>query len=365
MVCDLHRRPKLNRRTRVSANVPILPQDFDALRQLSARFGADRMHIQGAGGNSSVKDGDVMWIKASGLQMSTALDQDVFVATHLSAMRTALVRKDPLADQPKAFLLGNSQNLRPSIETSLHAVFDNRVVLHSHCVHTLAFVVRNDAKERLAERLTGFNWAFVPYAKPGANLARSVRAALASDTNVVVLGNHGLIVAGDTAGEVGELQQWVHQALAQPASPDQSADLSGLEPLLEGTEFRLPDDAKLHQLALPPWRAAQVTLGSLYPDHVIFCGIAVPAMEGGERLADVLDRIAKSGAPRPPWVLVPGGGVVVRKGLQDSTQVMMRCLADVMARVPGEAPLSYLTIEQNRELLNWDAEKYRQSLNAS
>ena len=39
--------------------------DFDALKVLSADFGRNPLHIQGAGGNSSIKDGDKMWIKAA------------------------------------------------------------------------------------------------------------------------------------------------------------------------------------------------------------------------------------------------------------------------------------------------------------
>jgi rhamnose utilization protein RhaD (predicted bifunctional aldolase and dehydrogenase) len=43
---------------------------------------------------------------------------------------------------------------------------------------------------------------------------------------------------------------------------------------------------------------------------------------------------------------------------------MARCLADVLARVPKNAPLRYLSGAENDELTNWDAEKYRQKLNA-
>ncbi|MYA89823.1 MAG: class II aldolase, partial [Boseongicola sp. SB0662_bin_57] len=39
------------------------PPDSD-FRALSARLGKDPLQVQGPGGNTSVKDGDVMWIKA-------------------------------------------------------------------------------------------------------------------------------------------------------------------------------------------------------------------------------------------------------------------------------------------------------------
>ena len=36
---------------------------------------------------------------------------------------------------------------------------------------------------------------------------------------------------------------------------------------------------------------------------------------------------------------------------------------DVIARVDGTARVNYLSPNENAELLNWDAEKYRQQLN--
>jgi len=345
--------------------VPSPPEDLPDLARLAARYGSDPMHVQGAGGNVSVKDGAVMWIKASGTQMGHALEQDIFVATDLVKMRVALVGNDPVADQPEEFALDPNGGLRPSIETSLHAVFAQRVVLHTHCIHTLAHAVRRDAEARLAEKLGGFDWRFVPYVKPGAELARSVTAALGPQTNVMILGNHGLIVAGDSIDEVSELQDQVHAALAIAPAPNVAPDFERLRVLSDGNEFDCAQDDALHQLALDPGRVAQVTAGSLYPDHVIFCGIAVPVVQDGESVAGALTRIAATGAPPPDWLLVPGCGVLPRRDVQRPALVMMRCLADVMTRVRPNTALNYLSLEQNNELLNWDAEKYRQALNAN
>ena len=45
-------------------------------------------------------------------------------------------------------------------------------------------------------------------------------------------------------------------------------------------------------------------------------------------------------------------------------QALAQCLGDVLLRVPEGAVVHYLTLEENGALLNWDAEKYRQALNA-
>jgi rhamnose utilization protein RhaD (predicted bifunctional aldolase and dehydrogenase) len=337
------------------------PADLPSLAAASARIGADPLIIQGPGGNTSVKDSAVLWIKASGTNLADALTRDIFVPCDLGAMRAAMRAGDPVADQPGRFAR-HPGGLRPSIETSLHAVFAQRVVVHVHCVNTLAFAIRSDARDALVQPLAGFDWAFVPYAKPGAELARQVQAVLGPRTDVVVLGNHGLIVAGVTVGAAMDLLARVIAAVNAPAramrpTPDlQNRAANGYAPL--------PSDHPLHVAALDPHLLALATAGSLYPDHVIFCGIGATALAGMETPAQAVARLAAIGLPAPVFLLVPGVGALQATQITDGARALVRCLGDVLARVPQGAKVSTLTLAENIELLNWDAEKYRQSLNA-
>ena len=341
---------------------PTRPDSLHDLARLSARIGQDPLLIQAAGGNTSVKDGGVMWIKASGTLLADALVRDVFVACDLPAIRTAVAAASAIADQPAEFALVKG-GLRPSIETPLHAVFPQRVVVHVHCVNTLAIAIRPDADARLAERLQGFNWASVPYCKPGAALAASVVAALRPGTDVVVLHNHGLIVAADTIPEADALLTRTVAALAaQPApfAPDMTALTAragdGYVPMIE--------DNPLHGVAVHPALLAAALKGSLYPDHVVFCGIGATALEAGETPAMAVARTTLRGLPAPPFLLVPGAGALMRHDAPEPAQALMRCLGDVLLRLEPEAGVTALTDAQNAELIDWDAEKYRQALNA-
>ena len=329
------------------------PGDLQDLVRLSVRVGSDPLLIQAAGGNTSVKDGDVMWIKASGTLLAEAGTRDIFVPVDLRAMRAALDDPGASADQTAQFILG-SATLRPSIETSLHAVFSQRVVVHVHCVNTLAHVVCRGAETLLTPRLAGFDWCFVPYTKPGANLAGQVRGRLGPNTNVVMLGNHGFIVAGDTVAETEGILNRVVSALSLVPAAPRAVDTEALDDLVR-PGWRVPNaKAAVHQLALDPERMRQASGGSLYPDHVIFCGIG----------ATVVDGDLPEAADAPVFLLIPGKGAVIRADASQGAEALMNCLGDVLLRVPNEAELSYLSLEQNAELLNWDAEKYRQKLNA-
>lgn len=337
------------------------PRDLPALARLSARIGADPLLIQGAGGNTSVKEGAVMWIKASGTNLADALKRDVFVPCDLAAMRTAMAAGEARADRPAEFALVTG-GLRPSIETSLHAVFPQRVVVHVHCVNTLALAIRQDAAEAVAARLAGFGWAIVPYAKPGANLARQVQAVLAPGVDVVVLRNHGLIVAAETVDAAADLLQRVVDAMTADAAsvaPDPALSRRG-----DDTYRPLPHDHPLHSVARVPRLLKAALAGSLYPDHVVFCGVGASVLHEAETPSQAVARLTAQGLPRPAFLLVPDLGALIATDANAGAQALTRCLGDVLSRLAEGAQVQPLTDDQNAELLDWDAEKYRQRLNA-
>lgn len=335
------------------------PPDFEALRETSARLGADPLLVQGAGGNTSVKQGGVMWIKASGAWLADARTLDMFVPTDWARLRDAVARGDPLADQPAAFALTQGA-LRPSIETCLHALFAQRIVLHVHCVMTLALAVRRDARAALAQRLGGFNWAYVDYAKPGAELAQKVRAALRPGVDVVILGNHGLLVAGDDPAQAERLVLAVAKALAARPAPALPPDFEDLLRRSGGGYAPAPEGHPLHDVALRPYALQAATRGSLYPDHVVFCGPGASALDPAAFLA----KPPTHGLNSPPFLLAPGAGAWLREAAGAGPLAMARCLGDVLTRVPDGVELTYLSDDETAALLDWDAEKYRQARNA-
>ena len=341
----------------------VSPKDFDDLRRASARIGADPLLIQAAGGNTSVKEGGAMWIKASGALLAEALTRDIFVPVDLAAMREALRAGSPGADHPSELLLTPSP-LRPSVETSLHAVFPQRVVLHAHCVNTIAFAIRADARQRLAERLDGFVWIFQPYVKPGAPLANAIGRKLAPGVDVIVLGNHGLLVAGDTVDEAERLLHRVAAALSAPPAEAGRPNLERLAAVAGDGYTPLEADHPLHGVALTPRLLEIACGGAFYPDHVVFCGVDATALAPGETAGAVVARRSTAGLAPPVFLLVPGDGALIRSEASAGARALARCLGDVLARFPPEARPVYLTAQQCAELLDWDAEKYRLALNA-
>ncbi len=336
--------------------------EFESLRQLSARIGADRLLTQAAGGNTSIKDSDTMWIKASGTWLADALAKDIFVPVNTPPLLAAIAASDPVAERAQEFTIAarNPSGLRPSIETSVHALMSQRVVLHVHCVDTIALAVRTDAQAAIAPLLDGLNWAWVRYCRPGLPLALGIAEHSAQRPDVLVLGNHGLAVAADSVSEAEALLRDVKQRLRQPERAAPSADLGWLGEQAATSGYRLPASQDAHRAATDPANLPFAAGGSLYPDHVIFLGVGSAVARPGESATEALGRLGT----RPVELLFPGKGVLLRDDANAGAEAMAGCLADVLIRVPDKVTLRYLTAQENDELTNWDAEKYRQKLNA-
>ncbi len=338
--------------------------EFAALRDLSAKLGSDPALVQGPGGNTSLKRNGVMWIKASGTWLSQARERPIMVAVDLAPLRAAIDRGDPACESGVEFVVAgqDSTGLRPSIETTMHAALPQPVVLHVHCVETIAWAVRADAEVQLAHRLRGLNWCFVPYVRPGLPLTQLINRRRQVETVVVVLANHGLVVAGQTVAAAAAMLTEVSTRLRRPTHSAPDPDIAGLAMLAGGSIYRLPRMTSAHGVATDPQSLAIAQRGSLYPDHVVFLGPGVFVLRQNETVDAGLRRANQEGRGEPPLILAPGKGVLIRATAPPAVEAMVGCLSDVLSRLSDDEPIRVLSPEDEAALLNWDAERYRKTL---
>ena len=334
---------------------------YGELLAASARLGRDRLQVQGPGGNTSLKRGGAMWIKASGTWLADAEADSIMVPVDAAAMLRALDACDPRSEDPSNFLAGadKPRELGASIETPVHAALPWSVVLHTHCVATIAIAVRADAETVVAERLQGMGAIFVPYAKPGAALARAIRKRLEDDSRIIVLGNHGLVACG---GNVAEAESNLLEA-SRRLGPARVAPGARTDPAfasrLEGSIWMPVPYAETQAIATDPVRLALARGTSLYPDHAVFLGPFVATAPFGSDL-ESLENLE----PQSKIIMVEGEGAAMRRDASGPALALARCLGDVLARMDPDAPIRRLSESDVHGLLNWDAEKRRQVLNA-
>lgn len=342
-------------------------EDFAAFLALSKAIGSDILKTQGAGGNISFKRDGVMWVKASGTWLAHARERDIMVPVKVAPLVQALRSGDPGAEKAADFVVAerNSSGLRPSIETSFHAVLPQAVVAHYHCVDTIALSVLADRERLIAARMAAvpdLACVTIPYRRPGTPLAHEIDRVAGSRPDVLILFNHGIIITGETVEEVRERIERVSAVLRMEERRVTPADPAGLETLAAGSDFHAARDAGSHKTALGAASVAVATHGSLYPDHVIFLGTEIGVLADGETAVTYADKRRSRGLGVPKMLLVPGHGVLLANELTDGGRVMVRCLAEVVSRIPAGAPVVYLDEVQEYELTHWEAEQYRQAL---
>jgi rhamnose utilization protein RhaD (predicted bifunctional aldolase and dehydrogenase) len=132
----------------------------------------------------------------------------------------------------------------------------------------------------------------------------------------------------------------------------------------QGSEYVPSPDPGVHSLALDPVSLAVARKGTLYPDHIVFLGAGIAVVEDGEAPGLAARRTGLAGRPEPKLIAVPGEGVLLPRDAAPAIHAMARCLADVAVRLAADDPIRVLTREDELALVNWDAEKYRQSLPA-
>jgi rhamnose utilization protein RhaD (predicted bifunctional aldolase and dehydrogenase) len=341
---------------------------LQALAEASARLGSDPQLIQAAGGNTSVKVDDTLWVKASGLWLRDARTRPLFAPVRLAQVRerVAAGEADPVGPTLRADLA--PPGLRPSIETTLHALMPHPVVLHVHAVDAIAWAVLPDAADALRAPLAAFRWAWVDYVRPGLPLTRAVAALTAErEVDVLVLANHGLVVGGADVAEAEARLAAVGAALRRPLRRAPEPDLAGLQAVATAAGgWRLPTEARSHAIATDALNLRRAAAGVLYPDHVVFLGDQLCAAPGHVARDDPLLlgflALLPTGAERPPCVAVPGRGVIVRDDLDEAAEALLACWADVLQRLPESTEPVYLAAEEARALANWEAEKFRRQL---
>ncbi len=292
-----------------------------------------------------------MWVKGSGRPLAQCDSANAFVPLNLACVLSKLsaaTSAEPDFDPCKQ----EAGPLRPSIETSLHALMPQRLVAHLHPVNALSWLVRRDARQDLARLLQGLDWAWVDYVRPGVPLTRAVQKLSSTRKGsmpaVLMLANHGVVIAAESAGEIFDRLSELEDRLRVPCRKAAAPAGPALEKLARHTGCKLPCEPVVHSLATDAASFASASAGCLYPDHIVFLGPAATVVREDLAIPSGID-----------YAIVKGTGVILSPSLSASAEQMLKCQAEVLLRIPAGTALRYLTEAEVAEIAGWEAEKYR------
>jgi rhamnose utilization protein RhaD (predicted bifunctional aldolase and dehydrogenase) len=194
---------------------------------ISQFYGKKPEYVIAGGGNTSWKNDRFLYIKASGVSLAD-IDENGFCVldraklAHLPDMHLS---PDPITreDQVKNALLNSRVNpdseLRPSVETSLHNLFNYAFVVHTHPTLVNGLMCSRNAEATTAG-LFGDKALYIPCSDPGFVLFTIIREKIlkyrlesGTDPQLVFIQNHGIFVAARSIREISDLYSAVENAI--------------------------------------------------------------------------------------------------------------------------------------------------------
>lgn len=325
--------------------------EFMCLRNLSARIGSDPLLVQASNGNTSIKLDGILWIKASGSWLAHAMQEEIFVPLELAGLKESV-----LNDSEIALRFALNDELRPSVETAMHAVLRHRVVIHVHSINAIAWAIRLDGPDQLNGRLAGLRWQWIPYAASGIPLAREIEKAVATapETDVLILGNHGLVVCGQDCSTTKKLLWEVERRLAVTPRRFPKPDTAVLAMIARFSRWQLPDVNTLHALGTDSVSRKILKGGILYPCQAIFLGRTMPLLPPAVAVSKITEDW--NGKHRtPPFVAVERSGVMVNEKVTSAERATLMGLVHLTLRTEESARLRYLKESEVIGVLNQGA----------
>ena len=228
--------------TRPWPSFDVTASPLEHLLDLSHYYGSNPEFVLAGGGNTSVKLGDRLFVKASGYALAT-IGPEGIVELDRGALQTLLestLSTDPKQreEQFKAAVLAArvepQQSRRPSVEAVLHHMIPSRFVVHTHPTLVNTFSCSRDGGAIL-ERELGDRVLWIDPVDPGFLLAKTLERGLGDyrartgreGPRAIIMANHGLVVSGETPEEIRAHTDWLFQELEHVLEPTRSTEPFG------------------------------------------------------------------------------------------------------------------------------------------
>jgi rhamnose utilization protein RhaD (predicted bifunctional aldolase and dehydrogenase) len=173
----------------------------------SRELGKDKLNFQGAGGNSSVKIGNKIFIKSSGYRMKDiSMDNGISVCSYLPLKKFLSFKKKYSTHDEEKFLKiinqarDKSSKNNPSMEIGFHAILNSKFIFHLHNIYANIFLCMEEGEKDIKKIFNDYDFKVIPYFNPGYELAHF----LSKNNNlprILFLKNHGIIVHGNNLNE--------------------------------------------------------------------------------------------------------------------------------------------------------------------
>jgi len=373
------------------------------LVRISNKFGTNDFALAG-GGNTSFKNDEFIWVKASGTRLST-ITEEGFVQLYryrLDEITRRQYSKDPdkresevKADLYKS-IVSTETKLRPSVETSIHNLIQYTFVVHTHPTLINGLLCSNHVRQFYKE-LFDDRAIFVEYTDPGYTLFRKIEKLVLEyrkkrlvDPKIILIENHGIFVSADTTKEIESIYNEVIASIKsrikkQLPSGERKIDrmttgiLPGIRAILsEGSSpktLKIRNNALIHHYTGNIEGFSKIS-APFTPDIIVYCKPAYlfidlpPDTPADEYLSFVQKEYRKYLKERnhPPKVIILREiGLVAAEESSASAETVLDVYEDLMKISFYSENFSGPHFMDRRQISfidNWEVENYRRQVSA-
>jgi len=346
-------------------------QDLKTIVELSHEFGTVD-YVKGGGGNTSVKNDTTLWVKPSGTTLA-GLTEKTFVAMNRAKINELYEVETPKVAAAREELVKNLMAAavendagRPSVEAPLHNVFEAKFVVHTHPCTVNGLTCAKGGEAACKAMFPDALW--VEYIDPGYTLCMEVRKRIEAykkahgkEPSLLVLKNHGIFIAANSAAEIRALYARVMTALNAVYKK------AGISMELEIAKAPEDAEAKAKIQTIFGGDAAfiassgifAVAPGPITPDHLVYAK-AFPFVG---TLTD--EAVAKYKAARgyAPKVVVAGRRIYGIGNSQKNAELALELAQDgamVIQLTQAFGGIEYMSDAAREFIENWEVESYRQ-----
>lgn len=334
------------------------------LIDISQFYGKDKDFTIASGGNTSVKNDEVMYVKASGFELGKIGEEGYVAMDHilLNTLKTREYSKDEQQREAevKSDLLKSrvypEKNQRPSVEASVHHAIHSKFVIHMHPTLVNAVTCAKNAQTTI-EELYGDEAVFIPYITPGYILYKEIEnqndryfALHGKYPQIFFLQNHGVFVGAETTDEIKEKYDWIIGEISKkitntlkieslPTHPNITEVIPAIRAALSQNKLKvgklrnntlidafLTNDEKIGHLQNP-----------FTPDGIVFCGPRPLIVDEGGNSKEILENFssaltqfrAKAGYD-PKIVVIRGLGIFAPGDNIQAAEVALDVFEDVL-----------------------------------
>ena len=368
------------------------------LVHISRFYGQDNRYVIAGGGNTSFKDEDKIWVKASGAALAT-ITLDGFAVLDREKLDEIAEKaysddSDEREEQVKNDLAVATltKGKRPSVETSLHNAIKWPFVVHLHPTVVNGLLCSVDAEKKV-KNLFGEKSLYVEYTDPGYVLFKMVndrieayRAKYQEEPKVIWLENHGIFVGAETTEEIRliyeEILKKIEAAITQPLPLADRETCRCTEEILPALRMMLSREGlrtlkvrknELTMFYYDSLENQQDIARPFTPDAIVYCKSNYLFLNG-ETSEEVIAEAEKAIPAfidqfgyQPKVLLIKGIGLVAVGDHAPQCDIILDVFEDAMKvayisrSFGGPHPM---TTEQVDFIDNWEVENYRRSVAA-